>query len=230
MTAIGKFYYGKWVRSKAGHYGGKVEWTNARLIYLSYSEPSVENSCASVCQLQDEAFLHLALLKHWSGQVQVAYDAEDLKFILLLGLSMRSLGFWDWTLSAQCLNVKLSMFWAEHYKSHHSSLFSVWESKPALSLKFLVDQLYSPAYYCNLKKCFNFCAVACWLLVVTTGLDVAWRNYQKITWAIFPRENPEFYYKVGNRGGKFKTRGLRQCLLWYLPWFSTVQTTVLSNV
>lgn len=86
------------------------------------------------------------------------------------------------------------------------------------------------AFILKPEECFNFCAVACWLLVVTTGLDVAWRNYQRITWAIFPRENPEFYYKVGNRGGKFKTRGLRQCLLWYLPWFSAVQITVLSNV
>ena len=48
------------------------------------------------------------------------------------------------------------------------------------------------------EECFHLCGVA------FCGLDVAWRNYQKITWIIFPRENPELYYRVGKRGGKFK--------------------------
>lgn len=79
--------------------------------------------------------------------------------------------------------------------------------------------LFTIVFILKPEECFNFCGVMCWLLVVTTGLDVAWRNYQ-ITWIIFPRENPELCYKVGNKAGKFKTQSLQQCLLWYiLQWF-----------
>lgn len=128
-----------------------------------------------------------------------------LKFLNLFSCWVFLLGSWclvNWTISAWCQDVKLSLFWANHYKLHHSDLFTLWESKFCCHFSKCWASFthpLAPMHILKHEKSFRFCGGACWLLAVTTGLILSWRNYWKIIWNLFPIKNTEFFYNAGHR-------------------------------
>lgn len=163
MTAIGKLSYGKWVRSKASRW---LQW-----------EARVNKCQANTSQLwwiwAGNLLCFSSSTSGWRSEHLKWSGSNCIRCLKILGLFSCWVclpGLWVlWIeLSAQCLNVKLSMFWGEHYKLCHSNLFALWESKLALPLKLLVDQLYSPLYYCIYIETWGMFSFL-WSYVLTTS-------------------------------------------------------------
>lgn len=126
--------------------------------------------------------ISISLIKLWSGQVGVVYNTEDLKFVFLLGLPAGPLVLRiqlflhnAWTSSCFRLNIINYNIQTCLYFGN-KNLPCNWNS---LWIRF--THLLVTVFILKHEKCFLFCGVARWLLAITTGLDIAWRNYLQIT-------------------------------------------------
>lgn len=144
--STGKFFCVKWVRSKAGHWLlWKLKWINTKLMPLR-------------SKMMIRISLHLSFR---DTEVVRCKLHTMLKFLNLFSCWVFLLGSWylvNWTLSAWCQDVKLSVFWASHYKLHHLGLFALWESKLSLSVSKCWASFTHPlppvCIYWNMRKVF----------------------------------------------------------------------------
>lgn len=167
-------------------------WVSPKLIH---DEPAVDLSWKHPvlqllsCRMKMRAFLHLTLIKNWSGQTQSTYNAECLKFIFMIDLCHGHFEFCE--LNSSCTTPKFQ-----------TVNVLLWGSRISLSLKFLVDHFCSSAYHC-----FHFCGAAHWLIA-------AWIHYLKTTWIIFTRKKS---WTVLNWGEKSKTESKAMPALIHSP-------------